>query len=89
MASAPARATSSGPEQEGKGGEQLWEDDLASISETTDVELLKRAWRNEKAAPEVLPFQAPLVQRAREQIQLAVSAAFYYDILGKFHIREV
>ncbi|CAK8532562.1 unnamed protein product [Lathyrus sativus] len=37
---------------------------------TTDVELLKRAWRNEKAAPEILPFQSDLVTRVREQIEL-------------------
>ncbi|XP_020596513.1 DNA replication complex GINS protein SLD5 isoform X1 [Phalaenopsis equestris] len=36
----------------------------------TDVDLLKRAWRNEKAAPEILQFEAGLVQRVREQIQL-------------------
>jgi hypothetical protein len=37
------------------------------------VELLKRAWRNEKAAPEILHFDSALVSRAREQIQLLVS----------------
>ncbi|WVZ96221.1 hypothetical protein U9M48_041888 [Paspalum notatum var. saurae] len=53
-----------------------WNDDedLASASAaeaaTTDVELLKRAWRNEKAAPEILRFDSPLVSRVREQIQL-------------------
>nr|CAB3461156.1 unnamed protein product [Digitaria exilis] len=51
-----------------------WDDDetAASAAEaaTTDVELLKRAWRNEKAAPEVLRFDSPLVSRVREQIQL-------------------
>ncbi|KAI8555604.1 hypothetical protein RHMOL_Rhmol05G0185700 [Rhododendron molle] len=35
-----------------------------------DAELLKRAWRTEKAAPEILQFEARLVQRSREQIQL-------------------
>jgi GINS complex subunit 4 len=51
-----------------------WEDeDSASAAATTDVELLKRAWRNEKAAPEILPFDSALVSRAREQIQLLVS----------------
>lgn len=53
--------------------EAFWaEEDAESLAETTDVELLKRAWRNEKAAPEILPFQASLVQRSREQIQLLV-----------------
>jgi GINS complex subunit 4 len=51
-----------------------WEDEeSASAAATTDVELLKRAWRNEKAAPEILHFDSALVSRAREQIQLLVS----------------
>ncbi|EHA8591713.1 putative DNA replication complex GINS protein SLD5 [Cocos nucifera] len=37
---------------------------------TTDVELLKREWQNEKVASEILQFEAALVLRAREQIQL-------------------
>ncbi|GAB4842995.1 hypothetical protein Ancab_012973 [Ancistrocladus abbreviatus] len=45
-------------------------DDYESLMATSDVELLKRAWRNEKGAPEILQFQADLVQRSREQIQL-------------------
>ncbi|KAF3334571.1 DNA replication complex GINS protein SLD5 isoform X2 [Carex littledalei] len=36
----------------------------------TDVELVRQAWRNEKAAPEILPFEEALVRRLREQIQL-------------------
>nr|XP_018625494.1 DNA replication complex GINS protein SLD5 isoform X2 [Nicotiana tomentosiformis] len=46
------------------------DDDYESLLSTTDAELLKRAWRNEKAAPEILQFEAALVQRSREQIQL-------------------
>lgn len=42
----------------------------AAEAATTDVELLKRAWRNEKAAPEILRFDSPLVSRVREQTQL-------------------
>jgi GINS complex subunit 4 len=44
----------------------------AAEAATTDVELLKRAWRNEKAAPEILRFDSPLVSRVREQTQLLV-----------------
>ncbi|KAG1326172.1 DNA replication complex GINS protein SLD5 [Cocos nucifera] len=55
-------------------GSGRWSEDLeteaAMAMGTTDVELLKRAWRNEKAAPEILQFEAALVLRAREQIQL-------------------
>ncbi|KAK1295286.1 hypothetical protein QJS10_CPA16g01678 [Acorus calamus] len=47
-----------------------WSEQDPSIGATTDVELLRRAWRNEKAGPEILQFQDALVQRAREQIQL-------------------
>ncbi|KAM0988086.1 hypothetical protein ACFX13_012304 [Malus domestica] len=36
----------------------------------TDVELLKRAWRQEKSAPEILQFESALVRRIVEQIQL-------------------
>jgi hypothetical protein len=49
-----------------------WDDDEESAAAATDVELLKRAWRNEKAAPEVLRFDDRLVSRVREQIQLLV-----------------
>lgn len=62
--------------------EELGGKPSASIEETTDVELLRRAWRNEKAAPEILKFESELIQRAREQIQLLVrktssSSAFF------------
>ncbi|XP_050218422.1 DNA replication complex GINS protein SLD5 [Mercurialis annua] len=46
-------------------------DDYESLISTTDVELLKRAWRNEKAAPEILQHETSLVQRVKEQIELA------------------
>ncbi|KAA8531211.1 hypothetical protein F0562_005875 [Nyssa sinensis] len=45
-------------------------EDYESLIATTDAELLKRSWRNEKAAPEILQFETSLVQRSREQIQL-------------------
>ncbi|CAA2976007.1 DNA replication complex GINS protein SLD5-like [Olea europaea var. sylvestris] len=51
-------------------GEGSSTDDYESLISTTDAELLKRAWRNEKAAPEILKFEAALVQRSRQQIQL-------------------
>ncbi|KAG7991154.1 hypothetical protein I3843_02G060800 [Carya illinoinensis] len=44
--------------------------DYEALISTTDVELLKRAWRNEKAAPEILHFESALIQRIRGQIQL-------------------
>ncbi|OVA16749.1 GINS complex [Macleaya cordata] len=49
----------------------LGSEEFDPISAKTDVELLKRAWRNEKASPEILQFQEALVQRAREQTQLS------------------
>ncbi|KAI4344771.1 hypothetical protein L6164_011961 [Bauhinia variegata] len=45
-------------------------DDYESLISTTDVELLKTAWRNEKAAPEILRYEIDLIQRIRGQIQL-------------------
>ena len=47
-------------------------DDYESLISTTDAELLKRAWQNEKAAPQILRFEAALIQRSREQIKLMV-----------------
>lgn len=35
-----------------------------------DVEVLKRVWRNEKSAPEILAYESMLVERVREQIAL-------------------
>ncbi|XP_059310936.1 DNA replication complex GINS protein SLD5-like [Lycium ferocissimum] len=46
------------------------DDDYESLLSTTDAELLKRAWRNEKSAPEILQYETALVQRSREQTQL-------------------
>ena len=51
-------------------------DDYEMLISTTDVELLKRAWRNEKAAPEILQYESSLVQRIKEQIELAVLFLF-------------
>ncbi|KAH9618082.1 hypothetical protein KSS87_020110 [Heliosperma pusillum] len=46
--------------------------DFESLMATSDVELLKKAWRDEKSAPEILPFHSPLIQRSYEQIQLMI-----------------
>lgn len=35
-----------------------------------DVEVLKRLWRNEKSAPEILAYEALLVERVQEQVNL-------------------
>ncbi|GBG62937.1 hypothetical protein CBR_g34308 [Chara braunii] len=43
------------------------EDDWTSI---TDVDLLRRAWRQEKASPEVLPYETALIERVMEQVNL-------------------
>ncbi|KAK4269236.1 hypothetical protein QN277_022422 [Acacia crassicarpa] len=50
-------------------------DDYETLLSTTDVELLKRAWRNEKAAPDILRFETDLIGRIREQIQLMEETA--------------
>ncbi|KAH7837483.1 hypothetical protein Vadar_014400 [Vaccinium darrowii] len=41
-------------------------DDNESLSSTNDAELLKRAWRIEKAAPEILQFEAGLEEIVEE-----------------------
>lgn len=53
-----------------EGEESSLADDYDALISTTDVELLKRAWRNEKAAPEILRFESDLITRVRGQIEL-------------------
>lgn len=60
-----------------EGGSTLPTDDYDTLISTTDVELLKRAWRNEKAAPDILRFQFDLIKRVTEQIQLLVSSFLF------------
>ncbi|VVB15343.1 unnamed protein product [Arabis nemorensis] len=55
--------------------------DFETLVSTSDVELLKRAWRNEKAAPEILQYEAALVDRAKEQIELVIER-FMFHILN-------
>nr|XP_043621815.1 DNA replication complex GINS protein SLD5 [Erigeron canadensis]XP_043621816.1 DNA replication complex GINS protein SLD5 [Erigeron canadensis] len=51
-------------------GEGISMDDYETLISTTDADLLKRCWRNEKAAPEILQYESSLVRRTAEQIQL-------------------
>ncbi|THG00660.1 hypothetical protein TEA_010160 [Camellia sinensis var. sinensis] len=46
--------------------QQIPKSDYESLISTTNAELLKQAWQIEKAAPEILQFEASLVQRERE-----------------------
>ncbi|GAB2216965.1 hypothetical protein Droror1_Dr00000118 [Drosera rotundifolia] len=41
-----------------------------SLKLESDVEFLKRAWQNEKGAPEILEYQSALVRRSSQQIHL-------------------
>lgn len=47
-----------------------WSQGTGDAEAKSDVEILRRVWRNEKAAPEVLPYESLLVERVREQILL-------------------
>ncbi|KAF7145813.1 hypothetical protein RHSIM_Rhsim04G0240300 [Rhododendron simsii] len=51
-------------------------DDHESLSSTNDAELLKRAWRTEKAAPEILQFEAVEyhVTKRKKQPNVALSS---------------
>ncbi|KAI3993997.1 hypothetical protein MKX01_003010 [Papaver californicum] len=49
----------------------------------TEVELLKGAWRNEKASPEILQFQEDVVRNARAQIQNMEDTVEAYAENGK------
>ncbi|CAI0543165.1 unnamed protein product [Linum tenue] len=48
-------------------GSTSFTDDYETFISTTDVDLLKRAWRNEKAAPEILQYEAALRSSLQEQ----------------------
>jgi hypothetical protein len=68
-----------------EGEESSLADDYDALISTTDVELLKRAWRNEKAAPEILRFESDLITRVRGQIELMVTLQtlvtfYFFDI---------
>lgn len=58
-------------------------DDYEALMSMTDVELLKSAWRQEKAAPEILQFESRLIKRVREQIQLMVNSLKLKNREGK------
>lgn len=59
------------------------DDILASVSapripqRTLDLQALTRAWVAERAAPELLPYPAELVERVMERIKLQVSFSFF------------
>ena len=52
-------------------------DDYEALIATTDAELLKRAWRNEKAAPEILRYESDLVSRVKKVIQFLVRNRYF------------
>lgn len=53
--------------------EQDEETDIVSIS---DGEQLKRAWKDERAAPEILAYQGELLERVKEQVEFQVGPQF-------------
>lgn len=55
-----------------RGASSVVEDDWTQEDIPNDVEVLKRVWRNEKAAPEILGYETLLVGRVREQLTLMV-----------------
>ncbi|XP_073059499.1 DNA replication complex GINS protein SLD5-like isoform X2 [Primulina eburnea] len=65
-------------------GERSLADDYESLLSTTDAEMLKRAWKNEKASPEILKFEATLIHRSRQQIQLMLMNPLHFTyVLGR------
>ncbi|PWA51128.1 DNA replication protein [Artemisia annua] len=50
-------------------GSSVFSDDYESLISTTDADLLKRSWRNEKAAPEILKFEGSLEETVEEFMQ--------------------
>lgn len=59
-------------------------DPMEDLGGSTDVEPLKRAWRNEKAAPEILRFETHLIDRVSEQIQLMVLTVLLHGPAAQF-----
>lgn len=55
-------------------------EEYETLIQTTDVELLKRAWRQEKAAPEILKFETDLITRLTGQIELVVGSFNFESI---------
>ncbi|XP_010442373.1 PREDICTED: uncharacterized protein LOC104725406 isoform X2 [Camelina sativa] len=47
---------------------------------TSDIKLLKRAWRNEKAAPGILQYEGALVERAKEQNELVIEKFLFHNL---------
>ena len=68
---------------DGRDGEGSTEE-YETLIQTTDVELLKRAWRQEKAAPEILKFETDLIARLTGQIELVVSLSFAFNLVAWF-----
>ncbi|KAK4796333.1 hypothetical protein SAY86_028659 [Trapa natans] len=57
-------------------------DPVDNFGTLSDVEPLKRAWRNEKAAPEILRFEEQLINRVSEQIQLMEETVDHFTEKG-------
>ena len=53
---------------DGQGGDN--DSDWSHHDLPNDVEVLKRVWRNEKSAPEILAYEGLLVERVQEQVAL-------------------
>ncbi|PWA54964.1 DNA replication complex GINS protein SLD5 [Artemisia annua] len=50
-------------------GTGVFSDDYETLISTTDADLLKRSWCNEKAAPEMLQFEGSLEETVEELMQ--------------------
>lgn len=50
--------------------------DYTLQSKEQDIQKLRRIWVAERAAPEILPFEGPLLDRMMERVRSQVSAVF-------------
>ncbi|KAI8012128.1 hypothetical protein LOK49_LG06G03153 [Camellia lanceoleosa] len=55
-------------------GEGSMMDDYKLLISTTDAELLKRSWRNEKAAPEILQFELSRFEIHEETVEESMTS---------------
>jgi hypothetical protein len=64
------------------------DDGVADIG-STDIDILRTVWSNEKAAPEILRFEAELVERVQEQILLMASNLSFLSSFTSLSALEV
>ncbi|CAI5469497.1 unnamed protein product [Closterium sp. Yama58-4] len=66
---APAAARVAGGAGGAGGAGEMGEEDFLNSSIESDSVLLRRMWQNEKAAPDILPYETDLVERTKTRLE--------------------